>query len=176
MKEKGSKERMEEKIRGQTAHTLISPGISGYSLFQCFSKCTGFAFVQIQLILTSTLFNFSYGLSLGFNIRHCGSALDESERSILRCFSQQAALPSEYCDWCLVADTRESENLPNNLERELAGSLHMLLNMGEGCVCVYKKRRKDLGVPYLQHSCLVTCLPKKTPWLSVVSHNCLRQE
>lgn len=28
MKEKGSKERMEEKIRGQTAYTLISPGIA----------------------------------------------------------------------------------------------------------------------------------------------------
>lgn len=87
---------------------------------------------------------------------------------------------AECCDSCLVADTRGSEDLPNNLERELANSLNVLLNMGEGyvcvCVCIYEKRRRDLGVLYLQHSCLVPCLLKKTPWLCVASYYCLRQE
>lgn len=90
MEEKDSKGGMGEKIRGQTAYTLISPGVA----VSVFLKVNSFCFVQIQLILAPTLFNFNYCLSLGFNIRCCGSDLCESERSILASFSQQAALPS----------------------------------------------------------------------------------
>lgn len=128
-----------------------------------FQWCTGFAFKQIQLILAPTLFNFNYCLSLGLNIRYCGSALDESERSILGCFSQQAALPSlNAVIHVRLLTPGKVKTFQITLKESLPTASTCFQIWGKG-VCLYKRRRKDLGVPYFHHSCLVPCLLKKTP-------------